>query len=185
MRKKWRQGCSDIGWLKKANWGLTEKAGVHFLLPRWHTLWCLSCNSNMLWFSLKQHSLDKLSNLITSMEYGKSSNFRRRVQFLSETMQVIASHGAVAWVWSELGAAMGKSCVEGQQKPLDSDTVALNWRALSLQDVRRPIARRSARTALGLTFSIFVLRGLCHFAYWLGNLFSVVWEFFLVACFST
>lgn len=75
---------------------------------------------------------------------------------------------------SELGAAISKSCAEGQQKPSDSDTVGLNCRTLSLQDARRPIARRSAGAALGLTFSMFVLRGLCHFAYWLGNLFFVV-----------
>lgn len=75
---------------------------------------------------------------------------------------------------SELGAAIGKSCVEGQQKPSDSDTVGLNCRILSLQDLRRPIAKRSARAALGLTFSMFVLRGLCHFAYWLGNVLFVV-----------
>lgn len=82
----------------------------------------------------------------------------------------------VQWHWfgTELDAAIGESCVEEQQKLLDSDTVGLNCRTLSLQDVQRPIARKAAGAALGLTFSIFALRGLCHFSYWLGNLFFVV-----------
>lgn len=39
----------------------------------------------------RQHSLDKLLNLITSMEFGISQNFRRRVQSFSEGMKMTAS----------------------------------------------------------------------------------------------
>lgn len=68
--------------------------------------------------------------------------------------------------------------VERQHTPSEPDAAGLNCGTLSLQDVRRPVARRSAGAALCLTFSIFELHGLCHFAYWLGNLFFVVGEFF-------
>lgn len=65
-------------------------------------------------------------------------------------------------------------CTECQQTPSDTDIVGLNCRTLPLQDVWRPVARRSAGAALCLTFSVFVLLGLCPFAYWLGNLFFAV-----------